>query len=93
MGIFMCLGGPWLVSSIIKLYREPSEVIDLGEAEVRYVILTLLLIPPILWTIFASFKFHLRKLSGMCLAVTYGVLIAFAVLVEVQVLFPSGNLC
>lgn len=93
MGIFMCLGAPWLVQGIIKLYRDPSEVINLGEAQVRYVILSLLLIPPILWTIFAIFKFHLRKLSGMCLAVTYAALIAFAILVEVQVLFPSGNLC
>ncbi|KAG4069582.1 hypothetical protein HA402_002645 [Bradysia odoriphaga] len=93
MGIFMCLGGPWLVSSLIKLYSEPSEVVSLGEAQVRYVILTLLLIPPILWTIFASFKFHLRKLSGMCLATTYGLLVTFAILVEVQVFFPSGNLC
>jgi len=52
LGIFMCLGGPWLVSSLMKLYGEPSTVISLGTAAVKYLILSLLLIPPVLWTIF-----------------------------------------
>ncbi|KAJ6640772.1 Sodium/potassium/calcium exchanger 5 [Pseudolycoriella hygida] len=93
LGIFMCLGGPWLVSSLIKLYSDPSEVISLGDAAVRYLILSLLLIPPVLWTIFACFKFHLRKLSGICLALTYGSFITWAILIEVQILFPSGKSC
>lgn len=93
MGVFMCLGGPWLVSSLIKLYSEPSSVISLGAAAVKYLILSLLLIPPVLWTIFAFFKFHLQKLSGMCLAITYAAFITWAILIEVQILFPSGNSC
>lgn len=93
MGIFMCLGAPWLVSSLMKLYAEQPEVINLGEADVKYLILSLLLIPPVLWTIFACFKFHLRKLSGMLLALTYVAFITWAILIEVQILFPSGNSC
>lgn len=89
----MCLGAPWLVSSLIKLYAEPSEVINLGDAAVKYLILSLLLIPPVLWAIFACFKFHLRKLSGMLLALTYAAFITWAILIEVQILFPSGHLC
>lgn len=93
MGIFMCLGLPWLISSLIKQFSEESDVISLGEAAVRYLILSLVLIPIMLWAIFAIFKFHLRKLSGMCLALTYGAFITWAVLIEVQILFPSGNAC
>lgn len=93
MGIFLCLGGPWLASSLIKLYRDPSEVIGLGEANVKYLIVSLLLIPPVLWTIFAFFKFYLRKLSGMCLGLVYASFVTWAILIETQILFPSGNLC
>lgn len=93
MGIFMCLGAPWLVKTLMKLYSDGSGFVSLGEAAVKYLILSLLLIPPVLWTIFACFKFHLRKLSGMCLALTYGVFITWAILIEVQILFPTGKVC
>lgn len=91
MGIFMCLGGPWLVSSLMKLYSDQPEAISLGAASVKYLILSLLLIPPVLWSIFAVFKFHLRKLSGMCLAITYMSFVTWAILIEVQILFPSSS--
>lgn len=60
---------------------------------VEYTLLSLILMIALVYLIFFIRKFELTKILGLIFIVMYGFFITFAVLIEVDILFPYGNFC
>lgn len=95
LAILLSLGLPWFLQAVIREAQSASDVrtyVVLYSNGIEYILLTLL---PMILLVFLTFwmrKFMLTKVTGLMLFIYYAVLITFAILVEVDVLFKP-NYC
>lgn len=89
----MALGVPWFVRTMVDGAGSTGASIIIQSYGIEFTIITLLLAVALLFLVFSFTKFRLKKIVGLFLFSIYAVLITFAILVEMDILFPSGNRC
>lgn len=89
LAILLSLGVPWLFKAVTLELNDYSErtFVSLRTNGVEFTVLSLLLMVIIVYFIYWIRKFCLTKRTGLLLILLYAILISFAVLVEVNVLF------
>jgi len=93
LNILMSLGLPWFIRTMIadgKGYRSPINVKSHG---MEFTILSLILAIILVYIILTITKYRLNKRIGLVFMFVYLTLLIFAILVELDVFFPSGNVC
>lgn len=93
LGIVLCLGVPWAISAIMLNNKGEEAIIYLHSYGVQYTILSLLLVSLSLFSVLAISGFKLRKLTGVALGILYLSFVTYAVMVELDYLFPTPNVC
>lgn len=93
LAILMALGVPWFVRTMVDGAGSTDASITIYSYGIEFTIITLLLAVALLFIVFACTKFRLKKINGVFFFSIYAVLITFAILVEMDILFPSGNRC
>lgn len=94
LAILLSLGLPWFIKVVLLKADGHPGVVSVAQGDgVTYTIASLLFVSLALYAVVASFKFILRRITSVFLFFCYGVFISFAVLVELEVLFPSDSIC
>lgn len=93
LAILMALGVPWFVRTMVDGASSTDASVNIYSYGIEFTIITLLLAVALLFVVFACTKYRLKKIVGVILFAIYLVLITFAILVEMDILFPSGNRC
>lgn len=89
----MSLGVPWFVKTMIAGASTTNAHIVIQSYGVEFTIIFLLLAVMTLYLILTCFRHTLRKRVGAMLISSYMVFIVLAILVELDILIPSGNVC
>lgn len=93
LAILMALGVPWFVRTMVDGAGYMGAFVNIYSYGIEFTIISLLLAVLLLYVVFACTKYRLKKIVGAYLLVIYVILISFAILVEMDILFPSGNRC
>lgn len=95
LAILLSLGLPWFIKVVLlRIDGNPDASVSVAQGYgVIYTIASLLFVSGTLYVILASFKFILRRIVSVYLFVCYGLFVTFAVLVELDILFPSDSAC
>lgn len=89
----MSLGVPWFVKTMVAGAATTGAHISILSYGIEFTITSLLLAVLALYITVSLARYRLRKMVGVVLITFYFIFITFAILVEVDVLFPSGNFC
>lgn len=87
----MALGLPWFVSTMVKGASYTGAYVEIISTGIEFTIISLLLAVALLFIVFTFTRYRLKKIVGVFLLSIYAVLITFAILVEMDILFPSGR--
>lgn len=93
LAILMALGVPWFVRTMVDGAGANDASVIIYSYGIEFTIITLLLAVALLVVVLSCTKYRLKRVVGVCLFAIYAVLITFAILVEMDILFPSGNRC
>lgn len=93
LAILMSLGVPWFVKTMISGASTTNAHIAIQSYGIEFTIIFLLLALLAMYLILTWARYRLRKVVGAALISTYVIFITLAVLVELDILFPSGNTC
>lgn len=93
LAILMALGIPWFVRTLVDGAGSTDASITIYSYGIEFTIISLLLATALLYVTLACTKYRLKKVVGVTLFAIYAVLITFAILVEMDIVFPSGNRC
>lgn len=93
LAVLFSLGVPWFIRTMVSGAGSTGAYIRIFSHGIEYTILTLLLAVATLYVSVAVAGFKLRKTVGLVIAIGYLVLIVFAILVELDILFESHDRC
>lgn len=95
LAILLSLGLPWFIKVVLlRIDGVPDAAVSVAQDDgVIYTIGSLLFVSVSLYIILAAFKFILRRIASVFLLLCYGLFVSFAVLVELDILFPSDPVC
>lgn len=94
LAILLSLGLPWFIKVLFKVGHVSNPYVAVSQGDgVTFTIASLLFVPLILFLIISSFKFVLRRIASIFMITCYLLFVTFAVLVELDVLFPAADLC
>lgn len=93
LAILMSLGVPWFVKTMVAGAGSTNAHIKIESYGIVFTITSLLLAVLALYVVLTMAGYHLKKVVGISLLTVYTVLITVAVLVELDLVFPSGNSC
>lgn len=95
LAILLSLGLPWFIKvMLLHLAGDANAAVSVAQGDgVTHTIASLLFVPVALYIIIASFKFILRRIASLFLFSCYSAFVSFAVLVELDILFPSDTIC
>lgn len=94
LAILLSLGLPWFIKILLKLGQtDRAYVLVAQDSTVVFTIASLLFVPVALFVIISSFKFILRRIASIFLFFSYFVFVTFAVLIELDVIFPFSDSC
>lgn len=93
LAILVSLGLPWFVRSMFDGGSYTDAFININSVGIEFTILSLILTVAALYLIVSIAGYRLKKSIGFYLFFTYLIFVTFAILVEMDVLFPSGNYC
>lgn len=95
LAILLSLGLPWFIKVVLlRIDGVPDAAVSVAQGDgVIYTIGSLLFVSVSLYIILAAFKFILRRIASVFLLSCYGLFVSFAVLVELDILFPSDTVC
>lgn len=87
----MSLGVPWLIRNIIYYNTTDKSFITLNSFGIEYTIASLLVATVLLYAVLRIAKYHLNKTVGFSLLSIYSIFLTIGVLLELDIIFPSGN--
>lgn len=93
LAILMSLGVPWFVKTMIEGASTTDAHIAIQSYGVEFTIIFLLLAVLTMYIILSWSRYRLQKVVGGIMISAYFVFIVLAILVELDILFPSGNTC
>lgn len=93
LAVLFSLGLPWFIRTMASGAGTSGAYIRIFSHGIEYTILTLILAVATLYISVAVAGYKLRKRVGLVIAIGYGILIAFAILVELDVLFEAHDRC
>lgn len=93
LSIIFSLGLPWFIRTLTNGAQLDESFVNIQSYGIEFVILSLIGTVAALFLVIAMGKFRLKKLVGCVLLLFYAVFITLAILVEIDVFFPSGNGC
>jgi len=91
LAILMSLGVPWLIRNIIYHSTADKSFIALSSYGIEYTIAMLLVATILLYAVLTIAKYHLNKPVGFSLLAIYSIFLTVGVLMELDIIFPSGN--
>ncbi len=91
LAILMSLGVPWLIRNIIYHNTTDKSFIVLNSYGIEYTIASLLVATILLYAVLAIAKYHLNKPVGFSLLTIYSIFLTVGVLMELDIIFPSGS--
>lgn len=93
LAILFSLGLPWFIRNMMEGGATTGAYIEINSYGMQYSVMALFLAIGILYLVLYLSKFTLRKLVGLALAIAYLIIVTFMILVELDVFFPSKNIC
>lgn len=93
LAILMSLGVPWFVKTMIEGASTTNAHIAIQSYGIEFTISFLLIAVLTMYIILSWSRYRLRKTVGIIMISAYLVFIVLAILVELDILFPSGNVC
>lgn len=93
LAILVSLGLPWFIRSMVDGASKTDAFVKINSVGIEFTILSLLLTVAALYFIVSIASYRLKKTVGFYLFFTYLIFVTFAILVEMDILFPSGNYC
>lgn len=94
LAILLSLGLPWFIKVLLLKVNGSAGVVSVAQGDgVTYTIASLMFVSLSLFAVLASFKFMLRRITSLFLFICYSIFVSFAVLVELDILFPSDSIC
>ncbi|XP_058463470.1 sodium/potassium/calcium exchanger 4-like isoform X2 [Malaya genurostris] len=93
LAILFSLGLPWFIRNMVEGGATTGAYVEINSYGMHYSVLAMFLAVAILYAVLYVAKYTLRKLVGVALAVGYFCIVTFMILAELDVLFPSDNVC
>ncbi|XP_062559881.1 sodium/potassium/calcium exchanger 4-like [Armigeres subalbatus] len=93
LAILFSLGLPWFIRNMMEGGASTGAYIEINSYGMQYSVMALFLAIGILYLVLYIAKFTLRKLVGLALSIAYLIIVTFMILVELDVFFPSKNIC
>jgi len=93
LNILMSLGLPWFIRTMIGDKKSNRSTINMQSQGMEFTALTLILSIILVYSILTLTKYRLTKKIGIVFLIIYLLLLTFAILVELDIFFPSGNVC
>jgi Ca2+/Na+ antiporter len=91
LAIMFSLGLPWLIRNMVDGAWNTGANISIHSNGIEFVVLSLILAVCTLYTIVTIGKYILRKTIGVILVFAYLIFVSFAILVEMDVFFPTTD--
>lgn len=85
----MSLGVPWLGLAVVNNGQRNKPFVNFDGYGIEFVIIYLLLIILSLYSVLYLSNFVLRKFTGLCLSLIYLISVSFALLIELEIVFPD----
>lgn len=93
LSILLSLGMPWFLRSVIDKSRGDKEFVMIDSYGIQWTILSLLGVVSTLYLVVSLSGYKLKKKVGILLIFGYLCFLTFGVLVEMDILIPSGRPC
>ncbi|XP_053658640.1 sodium/potassium/calcium exchanger 4-like [Anopheles marshallii] len=93
LAILFSLGLPWFIRTMVDGGPSTGAYIAIQSYGIQYSVLALFGAILILYVVLYTAKYTLRKLVGLALGIGYLVIVAFMILVELDIFFPANNRC
>ncbi|XP_055532898.1 sodium/potassium/calcium exchanger 4-like [Wyeomyia smithii] len=93
LAILFSLGLPWFIKNMMMGGATTGAYVEINSYGMQYSVLALFLAVAILYVVLYLARYNLRKLVGLALFLGYLLIVAFMILVELDVFFPSENIC
>ncbi|GAB0086850.1 Sodium/potassium/calcium exchanger [Sergentomyia squamirostris] len=93
LAILLSLGLPWFIRNSIERPHDLNTFINIHSYGIEITILSLLLAVGVLVVVISLGHYELKRSVGFVLLTIYLIFITFAILVEMDIFFPSGNTC
>ncbi|XP_052903447.1 sodium/potassium/calcium exchanger 3-like [Anopheles moucheti] len=93
LAILFSLGLPWFIRTMVDGGPSTGAYIAIQSYGIQYSVLALFGAIFILYVVLYTAKYTLRKLVGLALGIGYLVIVAFMILVELDIFFPANNRC
>lgn len=91
LAILMSLGVPWLIRNLIYQSTTDKSFIVLNSYGIEYTIASLLVATTLLYVVLAIAKYRLNKKVGFSLLIIYAIFLTLGILMELDIILPSGN--
>lgn len=93
LAILFSLGLPWFIKNMMEGGASTGAYVEINSYGMQYSVLALFLAVAILYAVLYVAKYNLRKLVGLALLFGYLLIVSFMILVELDLIFPSDNIC
>lgn len=93
MAILFSLGVPWLLRTLVDGAWNADSAVNIYSHGINYIIMSILFAILSLFLILSAFRYRLKKTIGLVLLLAYGVFLTLSLLLELEVIFPSGVVC
>jgi hypothetical protein len=93
LSILFSLGLPWFIRIMKNGGPFTNANINIQSDGMEYVVISLIAAVATLYLILTFSSYKLRKTVGIVLAAAYALFVAFPLLVEMNIIFPSDNKC
>ncbi|XP_055601051.1 sodium/potassium/calcium exchanger 4-like [Uranotaenia lowii] len=93
LAILFSLGFPWFIRLMMEGGASTGAYIEINSYGMQYSVMALFAAIALLYLVLYIAKFNLRKLVGLALAIGYLIIVTFMILVELDLIFPSNNIC
>uniref|UniRef100_A0A1L8DK38 Putative k+-dependent ca2+/na+ exchanger nckx1 n=1 Tax=Nyssomyia neivai TaxID=330878 RepID=A0A1L8DK38_9DIPT len=93
LAILLSLGLPWFIRNTAERHLGHPASINIHSYGIEITIISLLLAVGVLLVVISLGNYELKRSVGFTLFIIYLFFITFAILVEMDIFFPSGNTC
>ncbi|XP_059622452.1 sodium/potassium/calcium exchanger 3-like [Phlebotomus argentipes] len=93
LAILLSLGLPWFIRNTITRQHDQDAYINIYSYGIEVTILSLLLAVGVLFLVISLGRYELKRSVGAILLTIYLIFLTLAILIEMDVFFPSGNVC
>lgn len=93
MAILFSLGVPWFMRTAVDGAWTTNAAINIYSHGINFIIMSILLAIVCLFAILTFFSYRLKKTIGLVLLFAYSIFVTLAVLLELNIIFPSHEVC